>query len=160
MKGIGKGAAGRAPVGPVGKAGVGVRRLRRVLPLLCVALWACASASGGAGDSPRRSSRNVLTREEMGERAEQDLYTIVQQFRPSWMQIRGQATPVGGVRTVQVVVDGSVQPGGLEVLRSYRGNQVEELRYLNGQDATQRYGMDVEAGVIVVTTLRSKGGGG
>jgi len=95
----------------------------------------------------------------MGERAEQDLYTIVQQFRPSWMQIRGQSTPMGGVRTVQVVVDGSIQPGGLEVLRSYRGNQVEELRYLNGQDATQRYGMDVEAGVIEVTTLRSKGGG-
>jgi hypothetical protein len=155
MNGIARGAAGGAPAG---KTGAGLRRLGRVLPAMCVLLWACASPSGGSGGSPRRSSTSVLTREEMGERAEQDLYTIVQQFRPSWMQIRGQATPVGGVRTVQVVVDGSVQPGGLEVLRSYRGSQVEKLRYLNGQDATQRYGMDVEAGVIEVTTLRGRGG--
>lgn len=144
------------------RSGVPTRRMRcpRVLPLLCIALWGCASASGGSGSSPSRSSRNILTREEMGERSEQDLYTIVQQFRPSWMQIRGQATPTGGIRTVQVVIDGTLQPGGLEVLRSYRGNQVEELRFLSGQDATTRYGLDVEAGVIVVTTLREGGGGG
>ena len=156
MNGIGKGADGKAPVG---KAGGGVRRLGRALPLLCVALWACASASGGAGSGPTRSSRSPITREEMGERAAQDLYTIVRQFRPNWMQIRGQATPMGGVRTVQVVVDGTLQPGGLEVLRSLRGDQVEELSFLSGQDATTRYGLDVEAGVIVVTTMREGSGG-
>jgi hypothetical protein len=90
----------------------------------------------------------------MGERAAQDLYTIVQQLRPNWLSIRGQATPMGGVRQVRVVIDGTLQPGGAEVLRTLRGTQVDELRYLTGQDATTRFGMDVEGGVIVVTTLK------
>jgi hypothetical protein len=90
----------------------------------------------------------------MGERVGLDLYTVVQQLRPNWLTIRGQATPTGGVRQVRVVIDGTVQPGGPEVLRTLRGTQVQELRYLSGQDATTRYGMDVEGGVIEVTTLR------
>jgi hypothetical protein len=88
-----------------------------------------------------------------------DVYEIVRQLRPSWLQIRGQATPTGGVRRVQVVVDGTLQPGGVEVLRTLRGSQVQEIRHLSGQDATTRYGLDVEGGVIVVTTDRGRGSG-
>jgi hypothetical protein len=136
---------------------VGRGRVARLAPVLCALACACASGSsgsGGSGTAPRTGSRSPITTDEIGERRALDLYTIVQQLRPNWMQMRGQATPVGGVRTVQVVIDGTLQPGGLEVLRSLRGTQVEEVRFLNGQDATTRYGLDVEAGVIVVTTLR------
>ncbi|GMV05772.1 MAG: hypothetical protein AMXMBFR53_20490 [Gemmatimonadota bacterium] len=127
-----------------------------------LSLGGCASAGGGSEDArgatTSRSARAPITREEIGDRSGLDLYELVRQLRPSWLQSRGQATPTGGVRLVQVVVDGTRQPGGVEVLRTLRGSQVQELRHLTGQEATTRYGLDVEGGVIVVTTDRGRGG--
>ena len=139
-----------------------MKRTRLILPAtltLALALATAGCASGGAGAgaaTPSRTSRSAITREEMGERQSLDVYTVVEQLRPNWLRTRGQATPGGGVRVVQVVVDGSLQPGGVEVLRTLRASQVEEIRFLSGQDATTRYGLDVEAGVIVVTTDRGR----
>jgi len=123
---------------------------------LALVAGACAGGGGGGGgtSSPSRSSRSPITPDEIGERRTLDVYTVVEQLRPNWLRARGQATPTGGVRLVQVVVDGTIQPGGVEVLRTLRGSQVQEIRYLSGQDATTRYGLDVEGGVIVVTTFR------
>lgn len=123
---------------------------------LALAPTACASGGGGSSASPSRSSRSVITPDEIGERRSLDVYTVVEQLRPNWLRARGQATPTGGIRVVQVVVDGSLQPGGVDVLRTLRGSQVSEIRYLSGQDATTRYGLDVEGGVIVVTTFREE----
>jgi hypothetical protein len=134
--------------------GSGLRRGAAVL--LCAALAGCASAGGGSSAS--HSSRSPITREEIGDRGSLDLYTVVQQLRPSWLQNRGQATPMGGVRTVRVAIDGRLQPGSVEVLRTLRGAEVQELRFMSGQDAQTRFGMDTEGGVIVVTTERGGGG--
>lgn len=135
----------------------GPGRLRLVgAVLLCGAVTACASGGTGTG-STSRSSRSPITRDEIADRGSLDLLTVVQQLRPSWLQNRGQATPVGGVRQVRVVIDGRLQPGSVEVLRSLRGAEVQELRYLRGRDAQTRYGMDTEGGVIVVTTDRGGG---
>jgi hypothetical protein len=120
---------------------------------------ACASGGAAAGESdatPSRSSRSPITQEEIGDRRVLDVYTVVEQLRPNWLRARGQATPGGGVRVVRVVIDGSLQQGGVEVLRTLRASQVTEVRYLSGQDATTRYGLDVEAGVIVVATDRMR----
>ena len=133
------------------------RRLRGVgAALLCGTLVACASGGGGSA-SRTHNSRSPITRAEIGDRGSLDLYTVVQQLRPSWLQNRGQATPVGGVRVVRVAIDGRLQAGSAEVLRSLRGAEVQELRYLSGQDAQTRFGMDTEGGVIVVTTDRGGG---
>ncbi|HKJ02877.1 MAG TPA: hypothetical protein VJ997_10495 [Longimicrobiales bacterium] len=115
----------------------------------------CASGSGGGG-SPSRSSRSAITPDEIGDRRGLDVYTLVEQLRPNWLRSRGQSTPGGGVRLVRVVVDTTLQPGSVEVLRTLRASQVEEIQYLSGQDATTRYGLDVEGGVIVVTTDRGR----
>lgn len=117
---------------------------------------ACASAGSGTGGTSR-SSTSDITPEEIGSRATLDLYTLVQQLRPNWLRTRGQSTPAGGLRAVQVAIDGRLQPGGLDVLRTLRGNEVTRIHFLGGQDATTRYGLDVEAGVIEVTT-GSRGG--
>jgi len=126
------------------------RRASSVVALL-IPLLTGACASGGGGAAPV-SSRSAITPEEIGARASMDLYTLVQQLRPNWLRTRGQATPTGGVRTVAVAIDGTLQPGGPEILRTLRGNQVTLIRFLSGQDATTRYGLDVEAGVIEVRT--------
>ncbi len=124
---------------------------------LCTVLAACGSGQRGA-TGPSLSSHSPITREEIGDRGALDLYSVVQQLRPNWLQSRGQVTPVGGARTVRVVIDGRLQPGAVEVLRSLRGTEVHELSYMSGQDAQTRFGMDTEAGVIIVTTERGVGG--
>lgn len=124
---------------------------------LALALALCASgcaSGGGSTTTTSRSSRTAITYEEIGERRTLDVYTVVEQLRPNWLRSRGQATPGGGVRVVRVVIDASLQPGGVEILRTLRAAQVQEIGYLSGQDATTRYGLDVEGGVIVVTTHR------
>ena len=134
------------------------RTLLAVLTLtLTLTLGATACASGGgSGGTPSRSSRSPITPDEIGDRSGLDVFTVVEQLRPNWLRSRGQATPGGGVRVVRVVVDGTLQPGSVEVLGTLRASQVEEIRYLSGQDATTRYGLDVEAGVIVVVTDRGR----
>ncbi len=137
---------------------MGIRRApcATAMILLCGALGACAS--GSSGRAPSRSSRSPITREEIGDRSGLDLYTLVEQLRPNWLRTRGQAS-MGGMGGVRVAVDGTLQPGGVDVLRSLRGAQVREVSFLSGQDATTRFGLDVDAGVIVVSTERGRGGG-
>jgi len=136
---------------------MGIRRAAGATAMLLLfgALGACAS--GGSGRTPSRSSRSPITREEIGDRGSLDLYTLVEQLRPNWLRTRG-VTSMSAAGGVRVAVDGTLQSGGVEVLRSFRGAQVREVRYLSGQDATTRYGLDVGAGVIVVTTERGEGG--
>ena len=124
--------------------------------LFCGMLGACASGSGG---TPSRSSRSPITREEIGDRSALDLYTLVEQLRPNWLRARG-VTSMSAASGVRVAIDGTLQSGGVEVLRSLRGAQVREVRFLSAQNATTRYGLDVDAGVIEVTTERGGGGGG
>jgi len=137
----------------------GARRRRRLAGGVALAAALAACATGGSAGGRTSSTRAPITREEIGERMGLDVFEVVRQLRPSWLQVRGQATPIGGVRRVQVVIDESLQPGGVEALRSLRGSQVEEIRFLSGQDATTRYGLDVEGGVIVVRTDRGRGAG-
>jgi hypothetical protein len=51
-----------------------------------------------------------------------------------------------------VYVDG-IRKGSPEYLRSIPTNEVSEIRYLSVQDATTRYGMNVEAGVLDVKLI-------
>lgn len=137
----------------------GARRRLRLAGGVALAAALLACATGGSAGGRTSSTRAPITREEIGERMGLDALEVVRQLRPSWLQVRGQATPNGGVRRVQVVIDESLQQGGVEALRALRGSQVEEMRFLSGQDATTRYGLDVEGGVIVVRTDRGRGGG-
>lgn len=136
-----------------------LRRSWRRAGVVCVCLLSAACASGGASmEGGARSSRSPITRSEIGDRTAVDLYTLVQQLRPNWLQTRGQVSPTGGVRQVRVAIDGRLQPSmDAEALRTLHGAEVKEIRFIPGQDAQMRYGMDTEGGVILVTTDNGKG---
>ena len=42
----------------------------------------------------------------------------------------------------------------LRLLRDFKGTDAEEVRYLNARDATTRYGTDMTAGAILISTKR------
>jgi hypothetical protein len=82
-------------------------------------------------------------------------YDIVKRLRPQFLRQRGSGsirnyTPV----PVRVFVDGILQSRDVSALNEIMAHSVVEISYLNGSDATTRYGTGYENGAIVVTTGR------
>jgi hypothetical protein len=123
--------------------------MRPTTILLALALAAgCSPATqSGAGS---RSSSNVLTQAEIAKTPAVDAYDAVQRLRPHFLRARSTAT-VSNAYAV-VYVDG-LRKGTPEVLRMIRAPEVVEIRYLSAVEATTRYGMNVEAGVLDVKLI-------
>ena len=119
--------------------------------LLSLVAAACSTGSGRPGE-PRRD-RNLLTLEELAPLESFTAWEAVQRLRPMWMRpggIRNSANPAGHYPTV--FVDGSPY-GPMEVLRTFRVRDLQEIRYVSGTDATIRYGGEYQGGVILLMTL-------
>jgi hypothetical protein len=125
--------------------------MRRSFAILFVGLAmaaGCKPATQATGAGPRPSS-NVLTRQEIeaSAYARTNLYETLEKLRPAFLRprttsSRNQALPV-------LYIDGQRRES-LEYLRSIPSGEVAEIRYLNVQDATTRYGFNVPAGVLDV----------
>lgn len=118
--------------------------------LVAAALGACASGGGGgssSGEAPRRGSRNLIIQAELDDSPATTALEAVQRLRSQWLNARS-----GGGGVIQVHVDGRPVPGGLNVLSSIQINDIEEIRFRNGRDATTLYGTNYSNGVIEVKT--------
>lgn len=89
--------------------------------------------------------RNTLTAVELNQRSFYSAYEAVEALRPLWLNSR----PRGGA--VQVYIDEN-RLGGLEALRTVRIASVDLIRYMDGIQATARYGRGHDGGAILVTT--------
>lgn len=119
------------------------------------ALPACASG-GASGDAS--ASRNVITAEQLSDMPQGSAYDAVQRLRPRWLQGRGiSSVRSGAPELAQVYLDGAPM-GGLRALHNITINQVEEIRYLDGRDATTRFGTGHGGGAILVSTGTSGSG--
>lgn len=126
------------------------RSARARLPLAGLFLAACVAgcaSAGAGGDGAPRSSRNVITVEELAPLQQLSALEVVQRLRPAWLRVRGGGLP-------QLIVDGTPMEGGTETLRTFRVGEIKELRYLDPGDATMRFGTGYPAGAIVVLTGR------
>lgn len=120
-------------------------RLRFALAWVAILATAsgCAGRSTPGGAPP--ADRNTLTPEEIGQRPFYSVYEAVASLRPNWLILRGFDD------AVQVYVDEN-HVGGVEVLRTIRLPSVAVIRYMDGIQATARYGRDHDQGAILVTT--------
>lgn len=126
-----------------------MKRRTFVLALAVAVAAGCSAGTQGSGAGPRSSS-NLLTRQELSTVNVPYLYEAVQRLRPGFL--RARATSSGPGFLPVVYVDG-IRKGSPEYLRSIPTNEVSEIRYLTVQDATTRYGMNVEAGVLDVKLI-------
>ncbi len=129
------------------------RRCLSVLAALALtsALTACASSSGGGGSSRGRDA--PISAEELEKWSNEDLFTVIQRVRPTWLQSRAIHTGIGR-QEISVVLDGVVQQSGLDLLRGFLADAAREVSYMNARDATTLYGTGMSAGAIVVLTKR------
>ena len=111
-----------------------------------LALVGCAS-SGGQGGSGTGGNANLLTAADLQDVQQLDANAAIQRLRPRWLRGRAGATP-------NVIVDGAARPEGIDALSTIRVSDVEEMRFMNSNDATLRYGTGNSGGAIIITTKR------
>ena len=126
-----------------------------VLLAACAVLAGCASSAGTTQQSttaaPRRDT-SVITAEELAAIAQRDLYSAIQQLRPSFLQTRGPTSPgIGTAPEVLNVYVNGVRSGDVTALRQILVADVKEVRRLSASDATQRFGTGHTMGAILVT---------
>lgn len=117
--------------------------------LLCALLAGCAASTGSSGE--RRSSSNILTRDEIVASGVTNLYDAIQQLRPQFLRNRGNSSLLGGADQIKVYLNGS-ELGGTATLRTLVPGNVERVEFVRGADTSVRFGLDNPAGVISVTT--------
>jgi hypothetical protein len=121
--------------------------------LACAAvLLLLAGCTAAAPRAPSTANRNVLSYDEMLQAGYADAFTTVQTLRPHWLVKHG-ATSVRA-QSIKVYLDGSLL-GSPEQLRQITTRSISQMQYLNGLQASERYGLDHDLGAIVVTTRRN-----
>lgn len=119
---------------------------------------ACASASQGGGGESSRSSRSVITAEEIEAQDIQhlDAYSVVERLRANWLLPQRASSPSDAAAgpILPVVYVDNIRLGEIETLRSVPAGDIADLRLLNERDATFRYGTGHIGGAITVTTKR------
>lgn len=109
-----------------------------------------AAAADRSSRAPRRD-RNRVTLEELSAGTPVDLYTFLQRGRGAWLRTRG-ASSFSRPEVVWVYRDGA-KVGSVSALRQIQTSEIREIQYLDGNAATQQFGVDHGAGAIV---LRSR----
>ena len=119
----------------------------------------CASSPAGApgpsqqssSPSRSRSSRDLITSEELAKLDVQNALDAVRRLRPNFLQTHGgqSSSITQGPQDVVVYVD-NTKMGGPASLAQIPITDVKEIQYLNGPDATQRYGTGHGSGAIIV----------
>jgi hypothetical protein len=122
---------------------------RRIGWALCclVVLGACASRAGNSSES---GDRNLITLAQIQDGHFQNAYDAVQALRPNWLTPRGPdsfRTP----SQIEVYYD-ATHLGTVETLRSIVSSNVSFIRWYDGTQAQQRFGIGHSSGVIFVSS--------
>ena len=127
---------------------------RHLVRIACVAAIFLVTACGAqrSAAAPQTSARAQLVSEEMEKAGYQDLFTTVQSLRPQWLQRRGSTSLRPGLQ-IRVYLDGALY-GGPETLRQITTRSVSSIQYLDGLQASARWGLDHDLGAIVVSTRK------
>ena len=148
---------------------------RRILVAALVAGAACSSSKPSTSPAPRegeltavsptpatraRKNPDVISQQELRDPtiAGTDAMTAIRQLRPAFFRTRGPqsfSNPNAGL--VQISQDyGPLQP--LSQLSGVDTRSLVEVRYLNANDAQNRFGINANGGpvIVVLTTLSAK----
>jgi len=124
------------------------RVLRGVVFSACVGVLACAQAARTTAGPT--TSRHVLLGDEIQAASVATAYQAVARLRPEWLHRRGQMSirdPSAGA--VVVYLDG-LREGGATALEAIAAENVLAMEYLDGSEATTRFGTGHAGGAILV----------
>ncbi len=127
---------------------------RLAFAALLVLLQGCAASTSGARDG---YDQNVITREEIQAAPASNLWDLINDLRPRWLQVIDSPNFGGGEARLLVYRD-NVQLEGPEILRSLSPETAVELQFLDEMAATSRFSRAMSSGriagaIIIVTRL-------
>ena len=128
-------------------AGIGALCVVLVLGSACAARTQGSSAEGSG-------SRNRISPSELDASVATNAFAVVQQLRPQWLRSRGPTSLTESTGELPTVYVDNVWYGDLAVLQDIPIAEIAEVRYINGPDATIRWGTGLVGGVIEVIRKR------
>ena len=129
-----------------------VGRGTRAVLLLAIGLFLSGCSSVPTQRTGTRQNAKVLTTDELETSGYNDAFSVVQALRPHWLNTRGVAS-INQPQFIKVYLDGNLL-GGTEELRGIPIRSISKMEFLDGLEATSRWGLDHGLGAIVVTTRR------
>ena len=127
-----------------------VRRSVRLAVGVALALILAGCGAGSGTRAEDRQNQRLITAAEMEAAGYTDAFSVVQALRPQWLWTRGTTT-VNLQESIKVYLDGSLM-GGPDQLRQIQVRSISSIRFLDGLEATNRWGLDHGLGAIVVST--------
>ena len=100
----------------------------------------------------RKRSSTVITAEEIAEINASNAYEAVARLRANWLRKRGVSS-INREGSILVYQDG-MRYGTPESLRQINATAVESITFLDGVQATQRFGIGHGNGAIIVNSRR------
>jgi hypothetical protein len=91
----------------------------------------------------------VIGRAQLAQNAGRSALDVIRQFNRRWLRADRGA---GGATYARVVIDGGGFRYDLSILEQLSTRDVEFMRYLDLNAATQKYGLGFSGGVIEVTS--------
>ena len=116
---------------------------------LSIGVQACGTTRGGTG-----GSADEITREQIISAPDDTAYRLIERLRPRWLRARNQGTPANPAPWYARVFRDEIEWGDLNSLYGISYSEIERIEYINGRDATTRYGTGYGGGVIRVVTVR------
>ena len=123
--------------------------MRRLMIGLALALTvgACTHRSG-TPEVVRASRSAIITREEIEHAHAVTALDAIQRLRPFYLSSRGANSVLLDPQLHAVVFLNEQEYGDITVLRNVQANDIQEIRYYNGTEATQKFGAQYGGGVI------------
>lgn len=115
-------------------------------------ITACGASRGNARGS-QGSSRNTITRSQIEALPEGNAFTVVERFKPHWLNARTQATPWNPEPAYAMVFVDELRFGPMYTLSQISTARIDRVEYINATDATIRYGLGYVGGIIHVITI-------
>lgn len=114
-------------------------------------LLGCASQSA----SGTATQRNLVTAQELAVAGDVDLYEALTRVRPTFLRSRiGGGTTGVQAAELKVYYDGLRMDEGVEHLRSLAARNIQEVRFLEPQQANARFGGNNSGGALVITSRK------
>ena len=127
----------------------------RTVLVLLLATASAGCATGTAEERQAMSSLNVLSGDQLRETGGTTLWDALRQLRPQWLRPRASASLISGAGDEPIVYLHGIEHGGLETLQRMNIDQVRRVEFVDGRDATTRFGTGHGSGVILVDLDRS-----
>lgn len=127
--------------------------MRNPVLVAALSLLLVACASDPAARTTHRD-RNLITAEEIAAEPITTASELIERLRPAWLRSRGPTSIRSGTPSLPIVYIDEVRTGGLETLYRISTQIIREVRFINGRDATTKYGLDHGGGVIMIATGR------